>query len=105
MRGITERDRKLARWLDLTRRVLPGMAGEHGWPISLDHCFMRVCLDAAMGRPWHEAIRRPAIRHMTDAQLDHAIAVAEQVLANPAVLPGLNRDSLRLRGKLPHGSA
>ena len=102
---MTERDRKLARWLDLTRRVLPAMAKEQGWPISLDHCFMRVCLDAAMGRPWHEAIRRPAVRHMTDMQLARAIAVAEQVAADPAALPGLNRDSLRWRGKLPHGRA
>lgn len=98
---MTERDRQLARWLDLTRRVLPGMALEHAWPISLDHCFMRVCLDAAVGRPWHEVIRRPAIRHMTDAQLGRAVAVAERVAADPAALPGLNRDSLRLRGK-PH---
>ena len=95
----------LARWLDLTRRVLPGMAGDHGWPISLDHCFMRVCLDAAAERRWHEVIRRPAVRHMTDAQLDRAVAVAEQVAANPAVLPNLNRNSLLMRGKLPHGSA
>lgn len=99
---MTERDRKLARWLDLTRRILPGMAKGHGWPISLDHCFMRVCLDAATGRPWHEAIRRPAIRHMTDAQLDLVVAVAEQVAESPSMLPGLNRQSLHLRGRLLH---
>ena len=89
----------LARWLDLTRRVLPGMAAAEGWPIRLDHCFMRVCLDAAFGRPWHEAVRRPAVRHMTEAELARAVAVAERVVATPALLPGLNAESLRLRGK------
>ncbi|MGI4951096.1 MAG: hypothetical protein ACRYGM_04770, partial [Janthinobacterium lividum] len=50
-----ERERLARRWLELTRRVLPGMAAAEGWPICRDHCFMRVCLDNAMGRPWHEA--------------------------------------------------
>ncbi|GAA0566701.1 hypothetical protein GCM10009416_00860 [Craurococcus roseus] len=75
------------------------MATAEGWPISLDHCFMRVCLDAAFGRPWHEAVRRPAVRHMTDADLARAVAVAERIAAVPSLLPGLNAESLRLRGK------
>jgi hypothetical protein len=88
-----------ARWFDLTRRVLPGMAAAEGWPIRLDHCFMRVCLDAAFGRPWHEAVRRPAVRHMTEAELARAVSVAERVAADPTLLVGLNAESLRLRGK------
>ncbi len=90
----------LARWFDLTRRVLPGMAAAEGWPIRLDHCFMRVCLDAAFGRPWHQAVRRPAVRHMTEAELARAVAVAERVAADPALLYGLNAESLRMRGKV-----
>ncbi len=93
------RDALLARWLDLTRRVLPGMAAAEGWPIRFDHCFMRVCLDAAFGRPWHEAVRRPAVRHMTEAELARAVLVAERIAATPALLPALNAESLRLRGK------
>ena len=84
----------VARWFDLTRRVLPGMAAAEGWPIRLDHCFMRVCHDAAFGRPWHEAVR-----HMTEAELTRAVAVAERVVATPALLFELNAESLRLRGK------
>src|SRR3712207_8896965 len=76
----------LDRWNHLTRRVLPGMAAAEGWPIRLDHCFMRVCLDAAFGRPWHEAVRRPAVRHMTEAELARAVSVAERIAANPALL-------------------
>ena len=88
------RDALLARWLELTRAVLPGMAAGHGWPIHLDHCFMRVCLDAALGSPWTAAVGRPAVRHMTDAQLAAAVAVAEGVAAEPGTLPGLNAASL-----------
>ena len=87
----------VAHWLDLTRRVLPGMAGAARWPICLDHCFMRVCLDHALGQPWHERVRRPAIRHLGDDDLRRAIAVAERIADNPAALPGLNEQSLAWR--------
>lgn len=89
----------VARWLHLTRVALPAMAAAHRWPISLDHCFMRVCLDLAVGVPWHERVRRPAVRHLDDAQLLAAIAVAERVAADPDSLPALNRESLAMRGK------
>jgi hypothetical protein len=97
-------DRALvARWLDLTRRQLPAAAAAHGWPIRLDHCFMRVCLDAAYGRPWHEVLPRPAIRHAAAADLARAIGVAEGVLARPETLAALNLASLRMRGKMGAG--
>lgn len=89
----------LYRWLALTRTVLPGMAGPQRWPIRLDHCFMRVCLDAALGRRWDDVVRRPAVRNLTNVQLAAAIGVAERIAAEPALLPGLNVASLRMRGK------
>jgi hypothetical protein len=95
-----DREALLARWLELTRQVLPGMAVVERWPIRLDHCFMRVCLDTALGRPWHELVRRPAVRHLSAEQLARAVAVAESVRCQPARLPGLNQESLRRRGKL-----
>jgi len=94
---MTGRDHLVARWLDLTRGTLPGLAVAARWPIRFDHCFMRVCLDHAVGQPWHERVRRPAVRHLTDDQLRAAIAIAEQVAANPSVLPGLNAQSLAWR--------
>lgn len=93
----------MARWLDLTRRVLPGMADAEGWPIRLDHCFMRVCLDHALGQPWHQRVRRPAIRHLGDDELRRAVAVAERIAAGPAALPGLNAQSLAWRRASRHG--
>ncbi len=61
---------------------------------------MRVCLDMAIGRRWDEVVRRPAVRHLTDAELARAVAVAEAVVQQPARLPGLNAESLRMRGFL-----
>jgi hypothetical protein len=90
---------RIAHWLDLTRRVLPGMAMVQRWPIRLDHCFMRICLDAAIGRPWHNAVKRPAVRHLSPAQLEAAIAIAERIAAAPDTLPALNHASLKMRGK------
>ena len=95
----------LARWLELTRTVLPGMAAAQGWPIRLDHCFMRVCLDAAFGAPWTAAVKAPAVRHMTDAQLAAAVAVAERLVAEPDALAALNRASLDGRQAARHAQA
>jgi hypothetical protein len=89
-----------ARWLKLTREVLPAMAEAHEWPIRLDHCFMRVCLDAAIGRRWDAVVRRPAIRHLSDRQLADAVAAAERIVADPARLPAMNAASLRMRVRI-----
>ncbi|MBE7210695.1 MAG: hypothetical protein INR65_06720 [Gluconacetobacter diazotrophicus] len=58
---------------------------------------MRVCLDHVLGTRWDTVVSRPAIRHLTVAQLDAAIACAERILADPACLPELNRESLAFR--------
>ena len=74
------------------------MAAERNWPIRLDHCFKRVCLDAAIGARWDTVVRRPAIRHLSLPQLAAAVGQAERIVADPALLLPLNRTSLRLRG-------
>ncbi len=88
----------VARWLALTRTVLPGMAEAAGWPIRSDHCFMRVFLDHAMGGRWDRTVPRPAIRHMAAEDLQRAVDLAETVVREPALLPDLNRQSLAWRG-------
>lgn len=94
-----EQDRRVqvARWYELTREALPAMAAEQRWPIRLDHCFMRVCLDAALGAPWTDRVDRPAVRTMSDAQLAAAIMVAETIVAAPSRLTALNEASLHGR--------
>ena len=58
---------------------------------------MRICLDAAIGTPWTRHVAAPAIRTMSASQLEAAIAVAERIVADPALLPKLNRSSLQGR--------
>ncbi len=58
---------------------------------------MRVCLDTALGAPWHLIVRRPAIRHLTSEQLAAAITVAEGVAHASETLEALNRQSIGWR--------
>ena len=88
------------RWLALTRRDLPRVAGARDWPVRFDHCFQRILLDNAVGGVWYDAIpARPAYRHAPDAVLRRAVALGEAALAGAADLAALNRASLDWRGK------
>lgn len=73
------------------------MAGEHDWPIRLDHCFMRVFLDHAVGGQWDRTVARPAIRHMPGPMLARAVALAERTSIEPGILSALNTESLAWR--------
>ena len=89
-----------ARWLDLTRTALPAVASARAFPVSADHCFQRILLDAACGGRWYDHIAgRPAYAHAPDAVLARAVALGEAVLAGSADLDALNRQSLAWRGK------
>ena len=97
---MTDRDALEARWLDLTRSVLPGLAAVRGWPVAADHCFQRILLDAATGGVWYDAIPgRPAFRAASAAQLATAVALAEDAAAGRCDLVALNAQSLAWRGK------
>ena len=89
----------VAGWPLVTGPVRPAMAVMHRWPIRLDHCFMRVCLDTSLGARWDTMVRRPAIRNLDLSQLAAVVAQAERIAAEPSLLPTLNRASLRLRGR------
>ncbi len=56
---------KITQFNLLTEQTLPTRARELHWPIRLDHCFKRICLDHAFQAPWHTKIPRPAYRHLT----------------------------------------
>lgn len=58
---------------------------------------MRVCLDVSLGQAWPSAVRAPAHRNLSDAQLAAAVHVAEGIVTAPDTLASLNADSLRLR--------
>ena len=89
------------RWRHLVGEALPEAArARPHWPVQLDHCFARILLDNACGRPWREVVAPPpAWRTMPEPTLGRAVALGEAVLAGTADLAGLNRRSLALRGK------
>jgi hypothetical protein len=90
-----------ARWRELVEVRLPRAATrEAGWPVTLDHCFARILLDNALGRPWREVVPAPAWRRMPAPDLARAVALGEEVLAGRADLRALNLQSLALRGKI-----
>lgn len=91
-----------ARWLDLTRRTLPAVARERGWPVAADHCFQRILLDNAFGGVWYDHVAgRPAYAHADPVALARAVALGEAALAGQADLADLNHRSLAWRGKAP----
>jgi len=96
----TADDQKLRQsWRDLVERRLPD-AHRPDWPVRFDHCFARILLDTACGRPWREVVKPPAWKNTPPDILRAAIATGEAVIEGRADLAALNRQSLRLRGKL-----
>ena len=93
-----DRDALEARWLELTRTLLPGLAEERGWPVNQDHCFQRILLDNACGGVWYDFVqRRPAYRHAAPEVLARALMLGEACLAGAEDLGALNRRSLDWR--------
>lgn len=100
------KDAAIARFKQLTEAALPARAREARWPIRLDHCFKRICLDYAFGDVWYNHLPRPAERHLAGEPLQRAIQCAEDLLAGDrALLDQRNTESLRYRGKLRGPSA
>ena len=85
----------------LTEQTLPTLAREHRWPIRLDHCFKRICLDHAFSDVWYRHLARPAEIHLAGPALSRAISCAESIAAEGlSTLSLRNTESLRYRGKL-----
>ena len=91
----------IAHWKYLTEFALPQRAMEEHWPLRLDHCFKRVCLDYAFGGEWYRFIAKPAERHLHGEALLRAIQCALDILQQgKPLLEARNRQSLAYRGKL-----
>lgn len=94
------RARLEAEWLAITRKTLPALATARRWPVSADHCFMRILLDAVHGGRWDAEVQgRPAYKHIDRARLAAAVTLAERVVSGDADLWALNAQSLVWRRK------
>lgn len=101
-RAASARESLEEEWRRLTVRSLPRLALAHGWPLSEDHCFMRVALDAAFAGCWYDHLdkARPAVSQISTADLGKAVAAAKRIEAEGvSALIELNEASLRWRGK------
>jgi methylated-DNA-[protein]-cysteine S-methyltransferase len=94
------------RWIYLYKEYLPMLAkardeAQPRWSVVLDHCFARIILDNSVGvdKPWPQVLKSPAYKNMSEAQLQTAIALAEQIAQGDANLVELDERSLQLRGK------
>jgi O-6-methylguanine DNA methyltransferase len=94
------------RWIHLYKEHLPGLAKardpvQKEWPVYLDHCFARIVLDNAIGKgkPWMHRVRQPAVKNMTEQQVQKAVELAEDIATGEADLAELNERSLQTRGK------
>ena len=88
-------------YLELTNHVLPELAKSRAFPVRHNHCFQRIILDNLFGCCWYEVLeqkRIPAYKQLTEFQLEQAIALANQIIAQPdAYLHQLNQNSLNWR--------
>lgn len=69
-----------------------------GWPVSADHCFLRIAYDNAVGAKWDTVVRPPAWRNLPPEALTEALRLLE-AMHDAATLRHLNDRSLALRGK------
>lgn len=91
-------------YLELTNQVLPKLALSRDFPVRHNHCFQRIILDNLFGCCWYEVLERqqaPAYKQLTEKQLEQAIVLANQIIAQPdSYLQQLNQNSLSWREKL-----
>jgi methylated-DNA-[protein]-cysteine S-methyltransferase len=71
------------------------------WPVTLDHCFARIILDATVGMdaPWTSKIESPAYKNMSKPQLRWSIELGRRILEGEEDLVELDNMSLQLRSK------
>lgn len=90
-------------YLELTNQTLPQLAQERQFPVRFNHCFQRIILDNLFGCCWYEVLERkqkPAYKQLSEAQLEQAIALAQQIIEQPdTYLKQMNQNSLFWRSK------
>lgn len=102
---MADRAALLIRYRALVDAELPAAAARERWVLRANHCFGRVLLDDAVGGCWYDVLDRgrgAAYRRLGDAQLAHAVAQGERMLAEgDPLVRELDGRSLAWRGKPP----
>ena len=89
------------RYIVLTKEVMPHLSrtSHKHWPVSNDHCFQRIILDAVCGGVWYDYLPRPAYKNLTHDQAANAVKLCNDIISGDADLIVLNKQSLQWRGK------
>lgn len=93
-------------WTTLCSHTLPKLAeardsAQRKWPVTLDHCFVRIILDNTIGhglQRWDNVLQKPAGRNMDEQQLRDAIKLGQRIQSGEVSLCHLDEVSLRCRG-------
>ena len=91
----------VSRYIVLTKEVMPHLArtSHKHWPVSNDHCFQRIILDAVCGCVWYDYLPRPAYKNLNHDQAANAVKLCNDIISGDADLIVLNKQSLQWRGK------
>ena len=91
----------VSRYIVLTKEVMPHLArtSHKHWPVSNDHCFQRIVLDAVCGGVWYNHLLRLAYKNLNYDQAANAVKLCNDIISGDADLIVLNKQSLRWRGK------
>ena len=84
----------------LANHTFPKVARREGYPIVMNHCFLRVVYDNLFGQKWQEVLgtKKPAIHQLDETQLRRAIELGNEVIADRETCEIINARSLAWRG-------
>jgi len=96
---ISLRQQLTERYLMFTNEILPKQAllGHVRWPVTENHCFRRIVMDAVCGGVWQRHISAPAYKNMTIEQLKKALHICECIHNGSMDINMLNAQSLAWR--------
>ena len=70
---------------------------DSSYPVSADHCFLRIAYDALFPGPWDQYIGKPAWKHLSQTQIKTVQELLSKMLEDPAICRKLNIESLKKR--------
>lgn len=92
-------EEKKARLKELANVEFPAIARAENYPITQNHCFLRVVYDHLFQDKWQRILsnKKPAIHQLSAGQLDAAIAIGDEMLKSRILVERLNEESLKFR--------
>jgi len=70
---------------------------DSSYPVSADHCFLRIAYDALFPGPWDQYIDKPAWKHLSLSQTEMVQQLLNEMIHDPAACRRLNAESLKKR--------